>query len=506
VSYSFGRRLGNALVAYVRYLLKTILPVNLSAFYPYPVARPAWEILGAVVLLAALTYAAVRFRQRYPYLLVGWLWYLGTLVPVIGLVQVGMQSMADRYSYVPLVGIFIAAVWGAVDLASHITEAFSSRASAGALHRAAQAAGRSGSAARRTDGAGDQLAGEGSDPEATVIPARGASAWGVGEGSRAPGATATAAGRGEREGRQFDSARVHAGGEASRVAAAGARPASAGAYAPGYALPAFGFAMLAAFSAVTIRQSGYWKSTITLFNHSLDVTTDNPVAENVLANVLAKQGRYDEAISHFEAALKVVPDSETHAHLGLAYAIKGRFDEAIKHYEEALRMKPDDVQTVQNLAEALHRLGRTADAVRHYAEVARAQPGDARVRTNYAAALAELGRVDEAIAEYEEAIRANPAYAEAHNNLGAALASKGRTDDAVMQYAEAVRLKPNFLDARFNLANTLAASGQYDEAAEEFSQLLRLKPDYPNARASLDLVLVRRAAGSSAGHPNPTRR
>src|SRR5438552_14106590 len=100
--------------------------------------------------------------------------------------------------------------------------------------------------------------------------------------------------------------------------------------------------MLAAFSAVTIRQSGYWKSTITLFNHALDVTTDNPVAHNVLANVLASQGRYDEAIGHFEAALRIVPDYETNAHLGLALAIKGRYEEAITHYKEAVRLNAND--------------------------------------------------------------------------------------------------------------------------------------------------------------------
>jgi tetratricopeptide (TPR) repeat protein len=108
-------RLGNSAISYLRYLKKTFWPNDLAVFYPY-VSWPAWEALGAGLVLLVVTAVLLRMARRRPYLAVGWLWFLGTLVPAIGLVQSGSQSMADRYSYVPLIGIFIMVVWGISDL------------------------------------------------------------------------------------------------------------------------------------------------------------------------------------------------------------------------------------------------------------------------------------------------------------------------------------------------------------------------------------------------------
>jgi Flp pilus assembly protein TadD len=107
-----GARIANALVSYCVYMEKTLFPTGLAVFYPYPGPPPLWQVLGAALLLCAVTFAAIRAANRLPCLCVGWLWFLGTLVPVIGIVQVGAQAMADRYSYIPLIGLFIIAVWG----------------------------------------------------------------------------------------------------------------------------------------------------------------------------------------------------------------------------------------------------------------------------------------------------------------------------------------------------------------------------------------------------------
>jgi tetratricopeptide (TPR) repeat protein len=104
-------RAANALVAYVVYLGKMLWPAHLSVFYPQHEVAPALAA-GAALLLVGLTAAAVRRARSEPFLAVGWLWYLGTLVPVIGVVQVGSQAMADRYAYVPLIGVFLAIAWG----------------------------------------------------------------------------------------------------------------------------------------------------------------------------------------------------------------------------------------------------------------------------------------------------------------------------------------------------------------------------------------------------------
>jgi len=109
-------RIANAFISYIAYLGKMFWPTNLAVYYPYPEARPIWQVLGAVFLFILVMLVAIRSAKRVPYLAVGWLWYVGTLVPVIGIVQVGKHAMADRYTYIPLIGLFIIVAWGVPEL------------------------------------------------------------------------------------------------------------------------------------------------------------------------------------------------------------------------------------------------------------------------------------------------------------------------------------------------------------------------------------------------------
>lgn len=116
-SLPMGVRIANALVAYVHYIARTVWPAKLSALYAHPgTTLPPWQVVGAGLLLALATAAALRAMRRTPYVAVGWLWYLLTLIPVIGIVQVGLQAWADRYTYVPLIGLFVIPAWGLPDL------------------------------------------------------------------------------------------------------------------------------------------------------------------------------------------------------------------------------------------------------------------------------------------------------------------------------------------------------------------------------------------------------
>jgi len=115
-NWPLSERIANALISYVAYIGKTIWPTDLAFLYPVPLSFPIWQVLGAVVILTAITVLVIRMAGKTPYLAVGWLWYVGTLVPVIGLVQVGFQARADRYTYLPLVGLFIMAAWGISEL------------------------------------------------------------------------------------------------------------------------------------------------------------------------------------------------------------------------------------------------------------------------------------------------------------------------------------------------------------------------------------------------------
>ena len=114
----FHARIANAMVSYIAYIKTMLWPVKLACFYPYPHLFPTWKVAGAGVVLVIISFLAVRNVRRHPYIAVGWLWYLGTLVPVIGIVQVGAQAMADRYAYVPLIGLFLIVAWGVPELLS----------------------------------------------------------------------------------------------------------------------------------------------------------------------------------------------------------------------------------------------------------------------------------------------------------------------------------------------------------------------------------------------------
>jgi tetratricopeptide (TPR) repeat protein len=117
--HSLDERLATSLISYIHYLIKTLWPFNLSVFYPYPDSYGIWQAAGAVIFLAGTSFWTLKAAQRYPFLPVGWFWYIGTFLPVIGIVQVGAHAMADRYTYVPLIGIFIVFVWGINELLSN---------------------------------------------------------------------------------------------------------------------------------------------------------------------------------------------------------------------------------------------------------------------------------------------------------------------------------------------------------------------------------------------------
>jgi len=113
-------RISNALIAYVKYIGKTVWPSDLAVYYPFPLSLPLWQVIGSLLVLLLLSAAAIRAGRRHPYFAVGWFWFIVTLVPVIGFIQVGTQSMADRYTYIPQTGLFIMAAWGVTELTVNV--------------------------------------------------------------------------------------------------------------------------------------------------------------------------------------------------------------------------------------------------------------------------------------------------------------------------------------------------------------------------------------------------
>ena len=108
--------MANAMISYISYIGKMAWPQKMAFLYPYPEVFPWWKVTGACLILAVISFMAIKNRKNHPYILVGWLWYIGTLVPVIGLIQVGLQPMADRYMYTPMVGLLIIISWGVIEI------------------------------------------------------------------------------------------------------------------------------------------------------------------------------------------------------------------------------------------------------------------------------------------------------------------------------------------------------------------------------------------------------
>lgn len=303
-------RIANALFSYVRYVEKMIWPQGLAVLYPYPAdVFATWKVAGAAFLLVCILVLSVRAARGYPYLAVGWLWYLGTLVPVIGLVQVGPQSMADRYTYVPLIGLFIIIGWG------------------------------------------------------------------------------------------FDE--VVARWRYRRIASG-----------------AFIGVLLLALIICSRMQVRYWRNSASLFQHAIDVTTNNYYAQHSLGKALARQGKLDEAIVHYSKALQIRPDyAEAYFCLGAALEEQRKFQEAISSYSKALQIRPNYAPAHNNLGILLGRKGNLEEAIGHFLKVLEARPDYAEAHNNLGITLARQGKLDEAIRHLSEAVRIKPDYAEASNNL-----------------------------------------------------------------------------------------
>ncbi len=440
-----GARLANAVVAPVRYLLKAIWPENLIVFYPYR----GWDwmaIAGAAFVLISISIWAVRRAKSAPHLLTGWLWYLGMLVPVAGLVQVGGQSMADRYTYVPLTGVFIAMVWS-IRFASG-----KSRTLATILAVAALAiCGALSSAQIRYWRNSETLYGH----ALKVMPNNLVAHNNLGLAFTKEGRAAEAIGE--------------------YLAVLKVRP--------DYAEVRFNL-------AVAQTEQGQAADAITNFDAGLAIDPDNAEAHDSLGRALESLGRTNEAAGEYRAALKLKPDyAGAHNSLAGVLISEGQNDEAMKELKTALRLKPDYAEAHSNLAELLARQGKSNEAQAEREIAARLQPNRAETRFNLAVTLAIQGRLAAAVPEFQEALRLKPAWPEAHYDLGTALAGLGRLAEATTEFQEAIRLNPDYADAHNNLGVILLNKGQVDEAISQFQQAIRLNPGYANAQGNLDHAL-----------------
>jgi Flp pilus assembly protein TadD len=339
--YSFLIRIANASISYLQYIIKMIWPAHLAMFYPHPgrnVSIP-YAVISAVLLLAA-TIFMLRFAKNHRYLVTGWFWYLGTLIPVIGFVQVGVQTMADRYTYITLTGLFIIIAWGIPELLEKW------------LHRK-------------------------------------------------------------------------------------------------FLLWASSLIVLSILVVCTYLQVGYWKDTVTLCQHTIDVTKNNQVAHFSMAQGILEQGRIEDAIWHYSEAVRIKPDYiEALNNLGISLRMAGRVDEAIRYYKKALEINPRHIGANFNLGVALAAKGRFTEAISFYNKALQISPDHIEIRTSIGIALAESGKLAEAEKEYEDVLRIQPKNAVAHNALGVTLLQQEKFDEAIAHFNQAVQINPKYIVAK----------------------------------------------------------
>jgi Flp pilus assembly protein TadD len=330
----------------VRYLGQTVWAGDLAVYYPYPAAFSLWLVVGAALLLLAISVLLLWAATRQPQLALGWIWYVITLLPVIGLIQVGGHAHADRYTYVPLIGVFTLLVWGAHDLTrrwrchpiawSAAAIVVTSLCLALTRHQLgywkdSETLLRHAIAVTRDNEPMHNNLG-------TVL---------VGQG-------------------RLDEA-IYQFREAIRL-----NPAGAGVHDN---------------LGAALAKQGKLDEAIRHLREAIRLDPACADAHNNLGAVLGRQGRLDEAIYHLQIAIKLTPgDAGAHCNMGDALASTGRLDEAIGQYQEAVRLKPDDAVTRCNLGQALAAKGRLDEAITHFQEALRLNPGFGDAQNNLRAA------------------------------------------------------------------------------------------------------------------------
>jgi len=367
-AYPLGLRIENAVLNYVAYIEKMIWPARLAAFYPYRESPDIWALVGAALVLVGITVLAVRGGRRRPYLLVGWLWYVGTLTPVIGIVQVGLQSMADRYTYIPLVGLFIVIAWGAADLAERWSMQRIVLPVGAAIVLAACAVKTRAQAATWRDSL---------------------SLW-----QNAVDVTSNNAYA------QYNLGVVLV--QAGRIDDGIARFREALRIDPQYADVHIDLGN-------ALNQRGALDEAIAEFATVVQLRPDYAEAHSAYGSLLRSRGRNADAIAQFREAIRLKPDlASAHNELGNVLTSDGRFADAMAEYTDAVRLAPEFAEAHNNLGAALARAGRSNEAVSEVLEALRLKPGDPRFHYNAALMLEAVGRRNEAVDHLQAVLRADP--------------------------------------------------------------------------------------------------
>ena len=446
---AFPWRVANAAVAYVAYLGKMLYPAGLAVLYPLPKGPPpAWEVVAAVAVLLAISTAVFAARRKCPYLLFGWLWYLGTLVPVIGLVQVGSQAMADRYTYLTQIGLYVAFAWGA----AHVAGSWPSRRRALAAVAALVVAGLMACAWQQTRYWRDSetlwthtLACTPQNPIAH-------NNLGL-----------ALAGRG-----QVDEAIAH--------------------YRKALEIkPDYAEAHNNLGNALAGR--GQIDEAIAHYRKALEIKPDYAKAHYNLGMALAGRGQVDEAIDHYrqgrgnQARLRGGPQ-QPRQRVGRPRTGR-RGDRPLPEgpgNQARLRDRPQQPR---------QRAGRPRTGRARRSPITgrpwKSSPTTPRPTTTWETRWPAAGTSTRRSPITAKHWKSSPTTRSPTNNLASALVGRGQVDEAIAHYRKALEIKPDYLEAHYNLGLALAGRGQLDEAIKHYRTALRLATAR-NDRALADAI------------------
>jgi tetratricopeptide (TPR) repeat protein len=436
-----GLRMENAVVSYVIYLWQMIYPSGLACLYPNPTNDlPLWQVAGAAGLLLALSGAAWTLRRTHPWLVVGWFWYLGMMVPVIGMVQISYYTHADRYTYLPQIGLYLAIVWTARDLTISWRN-------------------------------GRQILGVGA---LSVIVAlmvctwKQTSYWRTDEILWERALACTSGNYVAHNNLGYDLA--HQG-----------RPAEAIAHYQKALEINPDFAEAHNNLGTALLNQGRLEEASEHYHQALDKDPAFAEAHNNLGILLTKQGRTAEAIEQYRKAIELNPNrAEFYNNLGNLLAKQNQTDEAIEQFQKALEVEPDYAKAHYNLANIFIAQGRWDEAIEHYQRALKQMPDSTHSHYQLGLALQSRGKFTAAIAQLQKVLELDPKHIPAQNNLAWLLATcpdnslrDGKRAVEVAQ--QAVQLSggksPEILDT---LAAAYAEAGRFPEAVETAQRALDL--------------------------------
>ncbi|HZV36911.1 MAG TPA: tetratricopeptide repeat protein, partial [Verrucomicrobiae bacterium] len=403
-------RIFNAFVSYVRYIGKIIFPTHLAILYPLQI-MPTWIWVGSAALLLALCVTAITAMRNKPWFFTGLFWFLGTLVPVIGLIQVGKQALADRYTYLPSIGIFIIIAWGGGELLARAPRLRPMLIGVGTAVLLLLLA------ITETQLGYWQNSVTLFTHALEVAPVNAMALDNLGLGLEAQGQPLAALEQYKR--------------------ALELEPNSAP------VLGSLGF---------NLASRGDYQGAIETYQKALRIH-DSPDTRYNLGNALAALGRFPEAAAEYSKALSMEPDSpDAENNLGAILLRLGKPDEAAKHFESALQLQPDYPEAHDELAGIFQKKGLLGLARAHYAEAVRLKPDFAHAQFKLGLIMAEQGDVLPAIPHFQKVIALQSTNADAYFDLGAAYAALESWGPAVNAFQTAANLRPGNTEFQKRLA------------------------------------------------------